>query len=442
MIVKRIYLKSSFYSVFGFAIFLMALSYIWSLLFSISLALLLILIIASIVEVILLLKIEDQIEISRTIVDQISLGDVQEIEYQIANDANTDVQIEVYDELPYQLQIRSKLIQSTLEKRTVKEVFYPFKPTKRGLYEFGKIVLLIGGPLRLTQIKKDFLAYQDAKVIPSILQMKRYAIQIFSQTASMYGIRNIRTLGENDEFEHIRSYQQGDNIKSINWKATSRRGKLLVNQFQDTRSQMIYFLIDKGRNMEMPFEGLSLLDYSINSTLVIANIVLQKYDKPGLITFSDTIDTFIKANNNARQLDWIIQQLYKEETNFKEPNYEHLYYTCRSKINRRSIIFLFSNFETKYDLDRNIDYLKMLAKKHLLIVISFKNTELLNAINKEAKNIEEIYHQTIAKDLHYEKEKIMKDLRHYGIQTIFTSPQDLSINLINKYLEIKAKQMK
>lgn len=192
----------------------------------------------------------------------------------------------------------------------------------------------------------------------------------------------------------------------------------------------------------MPFNGLSLLDYSINAALVLSNIVLNKYDKAGLIAFSKNIDTFLPAESQRHQLDKILNLLYNQKTTFQEPGFEKLYYHFRHKVTRRSIVFLFTNFESIHDLHRNIKYLKALAHRHLLIVISFENDQLLALQQQTVKSVSDIYEQTIATSFIYEKKKMIAELNHHGIQAIYTKPEELSINLINKYLELKSKRMK
>jgi len=271
--------------------------------------------------------------------------------------------------------------------------------------------------------------------------MRQYELQVFSKTAILAGIRQIRKIGENDEFEHIKPYQIGDNIKSINWKATSRKNQLMVNQYQNTRSQTVYCIVDKGRSMKMPFLGMTLLDHAVNSALVISNIILKKYDKAGLITFSDKLGSIVRAKAMTGQLESISKQLYSQKTAFRESNFELLYYTCRQQITRRSILLFFTNFEQMVDLDRSLPYISRMGKKHLMVVILFINTEILTAAEAECHTKSNIYRKTFAEKALAEKIKIARTLNIHGIQTILTRPEDLSINVINKYLEIKNKRM-
>jgi uncharacterized protein (DUF58 family) len=232
---------------------------------------------------------------------------------------------------------------------------------------------------------------------------------------------------------------RGDDYRSINWKASSRRAALMVNQYEDERAQQVYSIIDKSRAMRMPFEGLSLMDYAINTSLVISNIALQKHDKAGLITFSDKIGSTIKADSKTTQLNKILNALYKEEERPLEANYELLYYITRKLVRGRSLILLYTNFESNYALERVLPVLRKINKTHLLVVIFFENTEIRAFAEEEVSTLEDIYHQTVAQQFLSEKSQMVQKLNQYGIQAILTRPQDLSINTVNKYLELKSR---
>jgi len=251
----------------------------------------------------------------------------------------------------------------------------------------------------------------------------------------------VRRIGHSYEFEQIKNYVRGDDYRSINWKATSRRHELMVNQYEDERAQQVYAVIDKSRAMRMPFDGLSLMDHAINATLVIANIALHKHDRAGLLTFSDRFGSMVKATSNRLQLRKIMDALYKQEERNLEANYELLYQTVRHYIKGRSLLILFTNFESRHALQRALPILRRLNRMHLLLVIFFENTELLHFSNLESEKVEAIYNQTIARKMIAEKRQMSRELRRYGIQSIRALPEELTINTVNKYLELKARRM-
>ena len=385
----------------------------------------------------------NHIDLSREVNPRLSLSDSSAINYKVENNYNRSIHIEIIDELPPQLQKRDFSAVMTLPPNEINSFHYILRPVTRGQYLFGHLQAFISNPyISFLDRRITFSQSHEVAVIPSVEQMKKYELQVFSKTASLSGIRRVRRIGENDEFEHIRSYAQGDNIKAINWKATSRKNQLMLNQFQDTRSQMVYCIIDKGRSMKMPFNELTLLDYAINSSLAVSNIILKNYDKAGLISYSDSLDTFVKSDASPNQIEKIANKLFNETTSFKESNTELLFYSLRKYVTRRSILILFTNFETEYDLERNLKYLRAINKKHLLIVISFINSEIEDATLDTCHTTSDIYYNTIARKALVDKQKVIQKLQLNNIQTILTRPKDLSLDAINKYLEIKAKRLR
>jgi uncharacterized protein (DUF58 family) len=214
----------------------------------------------------------------------------------------------------------------------------------------------------------------------------------------------------------------------------------MVNNYTDEKSQQVYCIIDKGRLMKMPFNGLTLLDYAINSTLVLSHVCLQKQDKIGLITFANKMGTLIPASRNPVQRDKIIDFLYKQETGFLEPDFELLYLQIRSKIKQRSLLILYTNMESLNGLKRQLPYLRSIARHHLLLVVFFENTELISLAHAEALNLEDVYVKTIAEKFNFEKRLIIKELQKYGIASVLSTPEALTINALNKYLELKKRQ--
>lgn len=213
----------------------------------------------------------------------------------------------------------------------------------------------------------------------------------------------------------------------------------MVNQFQEEKAQRVFMIIDKGRTMKMPFNGLSFLDYSINATMALSHIILKKGDRAGMMTFSKKAENKVAADHKSGQLRKISESLYNVKTDFFESDFNRLYQDVKFSLNQRSLVLLFTNFETLDGLNRQLKYLRGIAKNHLLVVVFFKNSELHQLIQKEPRNTQEIYDQIIAEKFEFEKKLIIQELRKYGIFSVYTLPENLNIQVINKYLEIKAR---
>jgi uncharacterized protein (DUF58 family) len=393
------------------------------------------------VELLVLFQRKDLITAKRTLADQLSLGDENKVHLHIESHYNTPVFLNIIDEVPYQLQKRDLNFRVTIPAMNQTKIDYTIEPKARGVYKFHNINIFVSTILGLIERRFVIEAENEVGVYPSILQMRKHEFQMFSKSAANQGVKKIRRLGNTNEFEQIKEYVKGDDYRHINWKATSRRAKLMVNQYQDEKSQQIYCVIDKSRNMKMPFEGLSLLDHAINSSLVMSNVALRKGDKAGLITFSDKIGAQLKATRNAVQLRKIMEILYKQKTDFLESNYELLYQSIRRTIKGRSLILLYTNFESMYSLERALPILRKINQHYLIVTIFFENTEISNASEMECADVGDIYLKTFAKKFTSEKEMMVKELRKHGIQSILAKPDNLSVDSINKYLELKSRGM-
>lgn len=374
--------------------------------------------------------------------DKLSNGDENLLAIHLENFYNFPIKVEVVDEVPHQFQKRDVLFRLSIGSGKAKVLEYHLRPTKRGEYGFGRVNAYAASPLRLIMRRFEIEGEKIVPVYPSYLQMRKYELLAISNRLNEVGIKKVRRLGHSMEFEQIRDYVVGDDIRTINWKATARRGgNLMVNQYIEERSQPVYSVIDKGRVMKMPFEGLTLLDYAINASLVLSNIAIYKQDKAGIITFSERMGALLPANNRPTQMHAILELLYKQKTRYLESNFEVLYANLRRKVNQRSLILLYTNFETLGSMRRQLPYLRRIARDHLLVVVFFENTELRQVLDSEAKTVERVYQKTIAEKLAYEKRQIVKELHVHGIHSILTPPSLLTVNTLNKYLELKARGM-
>jgi len=379
------------------------------------------------------------IEASREMPEKFSNGDLNPINISMQNHYTFPVSAKIIDEIPFQFQVRDFKIVRTIKASAHDKITYDLRPTERGEYYFGNLNIYISSPLKLISRRFTFDKDKMVPTYPSYIQLRKYDLLAFSNNLYQYGIKKIRRIGHTMEFEQIKEYVQGDDLRTLNWKATAKKNALMVNQFQDEKSQSVYLAIDKGRVMQMPFNGLSLLDYAINSTLVLANVILKKQDKAGIFAFSKKVENRVFAEKRGSQMQKILETLYNIKTDFFESDYSRLYVDIKKNINQRSLIILYTNFETMDGLNRQMPYLKGIAKNHLLVVVFFSNTELNEIINKKTDTIQEVYDKVIAEKFMFEKRLIANELKKYGIHSVLTQPENLTLDAINKYLEIKSR---
>lgn len=434
-----LYVQARFYWMGVGIIAFFAVSYFIPILFPLAQIALLLLGVSFFLDLLVLFIGKNRIIASRSLADKFSNGDENTVTITVENRYPFKVFCRIIDEVPSQFQIRDFNLTVTLFSGEAREIDYSLRPTVRGEYHFGSLNVYLSSMLGLVSRRYRFDADVMVPTYPSFKQLRKFQLMNVHRNSSELGVKKIRKIGHSMEFEQIKEYVQGDDIRTINWKATAKKNQLMVNLHQDEKSQPIYSLIDMGRSMQMPFKGLSLLDYAINATLVISNIALKKHDRAGMLCFSKKVEHGVAAEHRNSQMQLILETLYNVDTRFSESDFSKLYTHVKQHITHRSLLLLYTNFETLDGLKRQLPYLKAMAKSHLLVVIFFKNTELDRMIRKKAVTVQDVYDKVIAEKFAFEKRLIVNELKKYGIFSILTAPEDLTVNTINQYLEIKAR---
>lgn len=378
---------------------------------------------------------------SRECSSRFSNGDENEVRLHIAGTYRFPVRLDVIDEIPHVFQRRDILFHMPLEAGGEGTVVYRLRPTERGVYSFGQIRVFAYTVLGLLMRRYTCDEPLDVKVYPSYLMLNRYELMAMSNNLTELGIKRIRRAGNNTEFEQIKDYVQGDDYRTINWKASARRHQLMVNVYTDERSQQVFSVIDKGRVMQQAFNGMTLLDYSINAAPMLSYVATRKEDKAGIVTFADEFETYIPADKHQGHMQNILEGLYAQETTFGESDYSSLCVNVNRLITKRSLLVLYTNFSGLNALNRQLPYLQQLNSRHRLLVVFFADAELDEFTRERPLDTEEYYQHVIAEKMAYEKRLIVNTLRQQGIQALLTTPDNLSIDVLNRYLEMKNRNL-
>jgi len=438
-IIRNIYIHEHFFKYLGVLVITFLLSFWFESLYIIAWFMATILGVLFLMDIYLLFNKKGGVEAQRILGKKFSNSDENTVPISVKNNYNFNIEVKIIDELPIQFQKRDFEILAKIATRNLYDFDYKVIPFERGEYFFGNLNIYTSSFLKLVSKRYKFQQNQMVAVYPSYLQMRKYEFLAMSNRLTEFGLKKIRRIGHTLEFEQIKNYVYGDDVRTINWKATAKKSQLMINQFQDEKSQPIYSIIDVGRVMKMPFDGLKLLDYAINSTLTFSNIAIKKNDKAGLLTFSKKVDTIIASSNKKTHINTINEGLYNINTKYTDADFGYLYAIIKRTIRQRSLLILYTNFEHISSLKRQLSYFQAIAKQHLLVVVFFENTELNSLLKKNAEDIQNIYNKTIAEKFDFEKKLIVKEMESRGIFAILTKPKNLTVSVINKYLEFKAK---
>ena len=434
------YLKRRFYIVLVLIILSMGFGYAMPLFFLLGQSGLILLMLALLADGYMLYRARG-IRAFRQCADRFSNGDENAVNIRVESSYPYPVSLEVIDEIPFIFQQRNIRFIAQLRANGAKTITYYLRPTRRGTYSFGRIRVFVSGRIGLISRRYTCDKPLDIKVYPSYLMLHRYELLAISDNLTEMGIKRIRRVGHQSEFEQIKEYVKGDDYRTINWKASARRHQLMVNVFQDERSQQIYSVIDKGRVMQQAFRGMTLLDYAINASLVLSYVAMRKEDKAGLVTFNENFDTFVPASKQHGQMQTLLENLYSQQTDFGETDFSSLCVHLNKHVNKRSLLVLYTNFSGISSLNRQLSYLQQMNRRHRLLVVFFEDADLKDYIASPAKDMEGYYRHVIAEKFAFEKRLIVSMLKQHGIYALLTTPENLSIDVINKYLEMKSRQL-
>ena len=430
--------ERALYVIFGL-VFVFITGFAFNVLIVVGQIMLLSFILALVIELSLLYSIRKPFRAERITEDKLSNGDFNMAILKITSAYPFNSLVKVVDEYPKELQLRNKYFYlGKCKPRFNRDITYEFRPISRGEYEFGAIRIFVSTLFGAIQRRVTVSAESTLPVYPSFIQLRKYSYYAINNRLDEIGVKRIRRLGSSNEFEQIREHVRGDDFRKINWTATARKRELMVNQYQEERAQNIYCLLDTGRTMHMPFEGLPLVEYAVNASLVLLGVAQAKGDKAGLVTFAKNIEVLLPAHGKASQMQRIVESLYNAGVHQQESDFLNLYKNVKYKIRKRSLLILFTNFNSLSGLKRQLKYLKSLARDHLLCVIFFENTEIAALANNKAVSLSNAYDQTIAEKYQMEKRLIIAELNKNGIYSILTQPQDLTVNTINQYISFKA----
>lgn len=438
--IGSLYLSPRFYRALAGSALLLVVAYFIPVLFPVGQVLLVVWALLVSADYVALYRYRVPVTLHRELPGRFSNGEENQVKVTVVNHYPFRLRLELVDELPFQFQYRDFRVTGVMESGTTQEFAYALRPVERGAYVFQDLHAFLRSPLGLVVRRFTRDAHLTVKVYPAFSRLREFEIQAHASYLTEAGFNKIRKIGHSLEFEQIREYVSGDDLRSVNWKASARKGALMVNSFVDERSQQVYCIIDKGRVMKMPFEGMTLLDYAINTTLMLSHVALVRQDRVGLVGFGSQVEYFLQSGRKATQMNTILESLYAQQSLFGESNYESLYALVRTRITQRSLLVLFTNFESLSALQRQLPYLVQIARNHLLLVVFFENTGLRQLIGEPAVDLESLYIRTIAEKFAYEKRLMVKELRKQGIRSILTPPRDLTVNTVNTYLELKARQ--
>jgi uncharacterized protein (DUF58 family) len=379
-----------------------------------------------------------ELEVIRDSTEKLSLGAENQIIIKIRNNSNYLLNIEVTDEVPVYLKVKSDIVCIKAVPHQESSGSYFVMPEKRGEFTFGKVHLRYKGILRLCVKGGKFNLGNKYKVYPNLKDLRRYSFAALKKNQMVYGVKKTKAFGTGTEFESLKEYAIGDDYKKINWLATARSNKLIVNTYEPEKNQQIYIMLDSSRVMNSEIQYIKKLDYAINSAFLLAEIAGKKGDNFGLLVFDSEVKRFVKPGKGMAQFKIVAESLYNVEENFVSADYNGALMYLNRNHQRRSLLCIFTELFNTDEAWALVQSLKSVARRHIPLVITIKDMRLYEMANAEISDSHDVYLKSAAMKYIEDREKIEKIFSNSGIACIDVPPDKLSMEVVNKYLTMKS----
>jgi len=275
------------------------------------------------------------------------------------------------------------------------------------------------------------------KVYPNLKDLSKYGLAAIKKSQLIQGVKKNKSFGTGTEFESLREYSEGDDYRKINWMATARANKLIVNTYEHERNQQVMIMLDSSRVMNSEINYIKKLDYSINAAFLLADVAIKKGDNAGVMVFDNTVKRFIKPGKGMGQFQLIAENLYNVQENFVSADYNAALTYLNQNQKRRSLLCIFTELFNADEAFQLAQALKNLARHHIPLVITIKDMRLYEYAEGDAKDSKDIFKKIAAMKMISEREKIKKIFNDSAIAVVDVPPDKLSIEVVNKYLSMK-----
>lgn len=376
-------------------------------------------------------------EAERLCEEKFSLGADNEIAVKIRNNSRFIVSMTIKDEVPAFFEIREHEFKIAVPPHSDHSGKYHVIPQKRGCFTFGTVSCRYSGVMKLCSRTVSFNLAKDYKVYPNLKDLGRYSLAVLRKSQLSAGDKKAKAYSMGTEFESLREYCKGDDYRKINWLATARANKLIVNSYEPEKNQQVIIMLDSSRVMNSEINYIKKLDYAINSSFLLADIATKKGDNTGLMVFDSDIRRFIKPGKGPYQFQLIADSLYNIEENLVTADYKGALAYLDEHQMRRSLLCIFTELFNKDEALELISALKGIARRHIPLVITIKDMRLYDMARGELADADDLFNKSAAIRLTEEREKIREVFRDAGVPCIDVPPDRLSIETVNRYLSMK-----
>lgn len=376
--------------------------------------------------------------VEREVEEKLSLGVPNPVRLRVRNRTDRRLRLWIKDNPPVDFRTPDRLRMVDLGSFGEAAVTYETTPTGRGDFGFHSIHVRGLGRLRLCSWQKALPAEQHVRVYPDLIGVERYEALARLHRLQEAGFRAVHIRGRGTQFESLREYMPDDEYRSIDWKATARRDRPIVRVHEVERSQTVMLMLDAGRMMTAQIGDMSKLDYAVNSALMLAHVVAATDDAVGMMAFGRAIHSFVPPRKGPAQVGRILEQLYRVQPALEEPNYAQAFATLAQRSRKRALVVIFSDLVDMDASRRIIAHLEALGRRHLPMLVTIEDTDLVRASLATPGDVSEAYQRAVAGNVLAERETALGWLRARGTLVVNAPAGELTVAAVNQYLALKS----
>ena len=395
-----------------------------------------------------------------------SLGQPHKVSLTITNRSTREWPVWVRDGVVEHLEAEPAEFNVVLPAERRATLEYNLRPRRRGAFELTNTYLRVRSPWGLWNRYLKVPCHSRMNVYPDMKQLGEYALLARTNRLSLMGLRRTRRVGQDNEFERLRDYTVDDNYRHIEWRSTARRNKLTVKDFQANQSQRVMFMVDCGRMMNGTCEGVSLLDHALNAMLMLSYVALARKDQVGLMCFSNEIHTFVPPKGGSGQMNHLLHAAYDRFPQMVESRYDDAFLHLAAHVRKRTLVVLITNVIDDVNAHQIEKHLTSFHGRHLPMAVLLRDHALYNAVDavepelqmmerlQESGNLtapdmaafaevpdQRLYQAAGAADILTWRRRVLADLEMKGVLMVDTFPENLTGQLVNRYLEVKARHL-
>jgi uncharacterized protein (DUF58 family) len=385
-------------------------------------------------------KFPKTVRISREFSGRFAVGAETDVNINVQNAGSRPVALVVKDEFPSQMKI-SGLREASLrvEAQSSLKLVYGLTPPRRGRFEFGQIAVRYLSRWKLVWCEARIVEPAFVKVYPNMRRAREAELKALGARSLVSSHRKTSWRGEGREFESLRDYVRGDELRHISWSATARRGKLTTRQYQIERDQTILIAIDGGRLMTARIERETKLDSAVHAALALMSAAARAGDNAGLLVFGRRIKTFLVPSRGRDHMDAALEALYSVEPEMIEPSYSRAFEFIAANSKKRSLVVLLTDLVDEEGSKELIASLKLLRPRHLPLVVTIADRDLKSVVSEVPETARDLFTQSVAEEIMHLREAALRLVESQGGLALDVTAAALAPALLEKYLQVKER---